>query len=143
MQYSGKDIPEQGCNESEVRLVDGRTEKDGQVELCLNGFWDSVCDDNWDERDTRVVCRQLGYNGCKRELLLPGMIMCNIYSFAASLPLESRRIPSSSFILYFLDEVNCSGSEMYLTECGNNGFGIHDCFITYNKAGVICSDILY
>ena len=59
-----QDIPEQGCSEGEVRLVDGRTEKDGRVEICLNGFWGSVCDVNWDERDARVVCRQLGFNGC-------------------------------------------------------------------------------
>ena len=59
-----QDIPEQGCSESEVQLVDGRTEKDGRVEICLNGIWGSVCDDNWDERDATVVCRQLGFNGC-------------------------------------------------------------------------------
>ena len=49
----------------EVRLVDGLTPEDGRVEICLNGLWGSVCDNNWDIRDSTVVCRQLGYNGCE------------------------------------------------------------------------------
>ena len=54
---------DQECNETDVRLVDGPHE--GQVELCLNGVWYSVCSNGWDVNDARVVCRQLGYDGCK------------------------------------------------------------------------------
>lgn len=57
------------CNEADVRLIDGLTSHDGRVEICLHGVWGSVCDDFWDVRDARVVCRQMGYDEC--ESLMP------------------------------------------------------------------------
>ena len=53
------------CNNTDVRLIDGQTIFDGQVEICLNGLWVPVCDDMWTNRDAEVVCRQLGHNGCE------------------------------------------------------------------------------
>ena len=59
-------VTAQVCSEEgAVRLVDGPTEKEGRVEICVNRRWGSACGSrSWSDINARITCRQLGYD-CK------------------------------------------------------------------------------
>ncbi|CAB1341567.1 unnamed protein product [Coregonus sp. 'balchen'] len=101
-----------------IRLVNGNGRCSGRVEIYYSGQWGTVCDDSWDIKDAEVVCRQLGCESANQVLS------------------KAHYGPGSGTI--WLDDVACTGSEGYLTECLHRGFGIHDCSHA-EDAGVVCS----
>ena len=42
--------------------MDGSSYNEGRVEVCSNGRWGTVCNDEWTEREVSLVCTRLGFS---------------------------------------------------------------------------------
>ena len=51
------------CSDGAVRLVGGRIEQEGRVEVCLKGIWGSVCRSQFSDIELYIMCSYLGYHG--------------------------------------------------------------------------------
>ena len=54
------------CSNGDVRLVNGTTELEGRLEVCINNAWGTVCSRSFTADDADVVCQQLfadNFNG--------------------------------------------------------------------------------
>ena len=49
------------CTNGDIRLQNGLNAREGNVEVCVDGFWGTVCSNYWDSREATVVCKQLGF----------------------------------------------------------------------------------
>ncbi|MGH0149002.1 UNVERIFIED_CONTAM: hypothetical protein FKN15_044613, partial [Acipenser sinensis] len=105
-----------------IRVVNGNSSCQGRVEVFYDNAWGTVCDDDWDMLNAKVVCKQLGC-GAPVEAKLAG------YFGYGSGPI-------------LLDNVDCDGDEAYLTDCFNLGWGQHNCG-HHEDAGVICRGTVF
>ena len=86
---------------------------------CSTCFVGTVCDDRWGQEDAIVACHQLGFHGT-----------------ATAVRGTQFGVGSSSQPIW-LDDLDCTGTEEYLSDCPHRGFGIHNCQ-HYEDAGVVC-----
>ncbi len=100
-------------------MANSTNNKTGRVEIYHPSFgWGTVCDDYWDDTDSRVVCRQLGFSGVNATRN------------------EAYFGEGTGQIL--LDNVQCTtGNESYIWNCIHGGWNVHDCY-HYEDAGVDC-----
>ena len=89
----------------------------GRVEVRHSGIWGTICDHTWDIWDAEVVCRQLGFDGALSALR-------DVSFGQGNGPI-------------WLDDINCVGMEISISDCHHNGWGVHNCG-HYDDAGVVC-----
>lgn len=106
-----------GQSEGAVRLADGDISSCGRVEVFHDGEWGTVCDDRWSSVDGDVVCKQLGYSGAQ-----------TAYHVA--------RFGEGTGPIW-MDSIDCSAEDGSISDCGHNGWGVHDCTHA-EDAGVCC-----
>jgi len=100
----------------DLSLVDGPALHKGRIEIHHNNQWNAICDDEWDDIDATVACRQLGYRfGVAR---------------------QGDFFPRGQGVIA-MDNVNCTGKEVRLMNCSFNGWNNHDCRHS-EDAGVEC-----
>merc|ERR1711983_114453 len=97
---------------NKISLVGGENNNEGNV--LLNGK--PICDDSWDDKDAKVVCRMLGFSS-------NGAIAISRSQFGHVSP---------DFIM---DDVQCNGAERNIYDCHHNDE--HNCGPS-EGAGVRC-----
>ncbi|NWH63232.1 DMBT1 protein, partial [Geococcyx californianus] len=104
--------------ETQIRLTNGSNHCAGRVEVLHQQQWGTICDDSWDLKDAKVICRQLG---CGTAVAALGHA-----HFGQGLgPI-------------WLDEVECTGIETTFSQCNLGSKGLHNCNHE-EDAGVVCS----
>ena len=100
-----------------IQLVGGATTNEGRIEIYLNYFWGTVCDNSWDILDAVVACRQLGYS--------------------SAISAHGSAYFGAGIGVIHYSNVACKGTEEYLVNCSHRGIGMHYCRHR-NDAGVVC-----
>ncbi|XP_075935013.1 scavenger receptor cysteine-rich type 1 protein M160-like [Anarhichas minor] len=107
-----------------VRLVNGTSLCSGRLEVKSNQsnqsnqWWSSVCEDDFDQQDAEVVCRELG---CGAPSVLQGALYGEVEA-----PMWTK-------------EFQCGGNESALLDCRSSGSDRNTC--SPNKAvGLTCSE---
>ena len=54
-----------GCNEGNVRLVNGTLTREGRLEVCVRGVWGRVCAYNFRKSAAYIACKLSGFHNVR------------------------------------------------------------------------------
>jgi hypothetical protein len=107
-----------GCADGVTRLMEGETEFEGRLEMCLSGRWGTIGGDGWTDTNSQVVCHDFGYD-------------------ANDEPANKSTPMAPSKPLYYYS-VKCSSQDLSLLECGFTEYT--DYTKVYPRAIVKCQE---
>jgi deleted-in-malignant-brain-tumors protein 1 len=110
------------CTDGAFRLQGGSTANEGELQVCRDGVWGYICDNNWKQQNARVVCRQLGKS-------------TSLYSFSTGGFFGGSQ--DEAPLVY--DRLDCTGSEQFYSACSLSDFGTVDPTCT-GVGGIMCED---
>ncbi|XP_052086520.1 deleted in malignant brain tumors 1 protein-like [Mytilus californianus] len=116
--HHSKDISV-NCDVTVVRLVNGSFAGEGRVEVKHDGEWGTICDDNFDDFDAKVICKMLGFINTNPTVHRNGYF-------------------GKGHGKVMMNNLDCSGRERDVNECSFPGWEKNNC--AHNKAvGVSCA----
>jgi len=101
----------------DVRLNGGRDPREGRLEVKYNGTWRSVCRDGFNDAVARDVCSMLGFGHVGR-------------------PSRNHYGPGPGS--FWLQSIQCNGTEQSIAECAHSGLGLGSCSSDKELAAVSC-----
>lgn len=109
-----------GVDSTSIRLVGGKSPREGRVDVFNGQSWGTVCDDYWNSDNALVVCRHLGFG----------------------IPVEAstRRFGQGTGIIA-LSNIDCTGVENSLFHChGASNWNNSNCQHS-EDVGVVCGTV--
>ncbi|KAG8538233.1 hypothetical protein GDO81_023063 [Engystomops pustulosus] len=106
----------------QIRIIGGRTQFEGRVEMKIGNSWGYLCSDGWTTKEAMVACRQLGLG----------------YSLHAVT--ETWYWDAANVTEMIMSGVRCSGTELSLLQCSRHKSVSCKNTGTRHAAGVICSE---
>jgi len=132
------------CTIGDVHLLNGTSEHEGRVEVCFGNVWGTVCSKSWDNRDAGVICKQLFNSSFGRQCIRP-YELCSLYYPLLRVHLGGYAINGSMFgsgnIPIVIQNINCIGTEKFLTDCSTATFTTSSTTSLCNNstvAGIAC-----